>query len=226
MGRMADVGGLRDPCCEPPDRDQAPVLRQLLEERSRSGDLLSGRAAVRGVGTRMRGDDVPAEDVELELREDALDDRRRCLPRSAAGQLALGGERQAGDARAAVAGRFADEQEGGARSVFEIRTKPLPSEPCAGSLPIEVEGRTDASGGKSGYEPLCVHVVTMLMRVRGRTAALVAACAGVCVPAAAAAPPQGIQTDAAFAASYAQRAVTSVAATTQRISCYTPEVYY
>ena len=66
----------------------------------------------------------------------------------------------------------------------------------------------------------------MLMRVRGRTAALVAACAGVCVPAAAAAPPQGIQTDAAFAASYVQRGVTSVAATTQRVSCYTPEVYY
>jgi hypothetical protein len=66
----------------------------------------------------------------------------------------------------------------------------------------------------------------MLMRVRGRTAALVAACAAVCVPAAAAAPPQGIQTDAAFAASYAQRGVTSVPATTQRVSCYTPEVYY
>ncbi len=66
----------------------------------------------------------------------------------------------------------------------------------------------------------------MLRRVRGRTAALVAACAGVCVPAAAAAPSQGIQTDAAFAASYAQRGVTSVAATTQRVSCYTPEVYY
>jgi hypothetical protein len=66
----------------------------------------------------------------------------------------------------------------------------------------------------------------MLMRVRGRTAALVAACAGVCVPVAAAAPPQGIQTDATFAASYAKRAVTSVAATTQRVSCYTPEVYY
>jgi hypothetical protein len=66
----------------------------------------------------------------------------------------------------------------------------------------------------------------MLSRVRGRTAALVAACAGVCVPAAAAAPPQGIQTDAAFAASYAQRGVSSVAATTQRVSCYTPEVYY
>jgi hypothetical protein len=66
----------------------------------------------------------------------------------------------------------------------------------------------------------------MLMPVRGRTAALVAACAGVWVPVAAAAPPQGVQSDATFAASYAQRGVTSVAATTQRISCYAPEVHY
>ena len=66
----------------------------------------------------------------------------------------------------------------------------------------------------------------MLMRVRGRIAAL-AACAGVCVASAhAAPPPQGSQSDAAFAASYAARSVTSVAATTQRVSCYTPEVLY
>ena len=64
------------------------------------------------------------------------------------------------------------------------------------------------------------------MRVRGGTAALVAACAGVCVPASAAAPPQGVQANATFAASYAQRGVTSVAATTQRVSCYAPQVYY
>jgi hypothetical protein len=66
----------------------------------------------------------------------------------------------------------------------------------------------------------------MLMSVRGRVAAIVAACGGVCVPAAHAAPPQGIQSDAAFAASYTQRGVTSVPATTQRISCYAPAVSY
>src|SRR6186997_769464 len=74
-------------------------------------------------------------------------------------------------------------------------------------------------------EPFCLRVVTMLMRVRG-TAALVAACAGVCAPASAAAPPQGTQANATFAASYAQRGVTSVAATTERVSCYAPQVYY
>jgi len=64
------------------------------------------------------------------------------------------------------------------------------------------------------------------MLVRGRIAAVVAACAGVCATNAYAAPPQGFQSDAAFAASYGTRNVSSVAATTQRVSCYTPEVLY
>ena len=38
--------------------------------------------------------------------------------------------------------------------------------------------------------------------------------------------PQGIQSDAAYAASFAAHAVTNVSATTQRVSCYTPEVAY
>jgi hypothetical protein len=64
------------------------------------------------------------------------------------------------------------------------------------------------------------------MRVRGRIAALAAVCAGVCVGSVHAAPPQGFQSDADFAASYAAHAVSAVAATTQRVSCYTPEVFY
>lgn len=39
-------------------------------------------------------------------------------------------------------------------------------------------------------------------------------------------PPQGTQTDAAFAASYKANNVTNVSATTQRTSCYAPEVAY
>jgi hypothetical protein len=66
----------------------------------------------------------------------------------------------------------------------------------------------------------------MLIAVRGRTAALIAACAGVCASTASAAPPQGTQADAAFAASYTGRGVTSVAATTQRLSCFSPAVLY
>lgn len=40
------------------------------------------------------------------------------------------------------------------------------------------------------------------------------------------APPQGYQADAAFAAGYAAAGVTNVSATTQRTSCYRPEVAY
>jgi hypothetical protein len=66
----------------------------------------------------------------------------------------------------------------------------------------------------------------MLMRVRGRIAAFAAVCAGVCVGSAHAAPPQGFQSDTDFAASFAAHAVAAVPATTQRVSCYTPEVFY
>src|ERR1700675_4258876 len=44
--------------------------------------------------------------------------------------------------------------------------------------------------------------------------------------AASAAPPQGTQSDAAFAASYSANSVVNVSATTQRVSCYAPEVPY
>ncbi len=67
----------------------------------------------------------------------------------------------------------------------------------------------------------------MLMAVKARIAIVAALCFGVCTASAnAAAPPQGYQSDAAFAASYASHHVTSVQATAQEISCYTPEVPY
>jgi len=58
-----------------------------------------------------------------------------------------------------------------------------------------------------------------------------AACAAITAvllwtPAAAGGPPQGYQTDADFAASYAGFRVTNVSATTQRVSCYTPQLEY
>jgi hypothetical protein len=66
----------------------------------------------------------------------------------------------------------------------------------------------------------------MLLAMRGRIAALAALGAAVVAPPAAAAPPQGFQSNASFAASYAARGVTSVVATAQRVSCYAPEVLY
>jgi hypothetical protein len=66
----------------------------------------------------------------------------------------------------------------------------------------------------------------MLMRVRTRAAAVAALCFGAWtgVATAAAPPPQGFQSDAAFARSYSVRHATNVVATTQRVSCYVPEV--
>ena len=63
-----------------------------------------------------------------------------------------------------------------------------------------------------------------MRRVTATVALLGAALAGA--TAAAAAPPQGYQSDAAFAASYAANSVVNVSATTQRVSCYAPEVPY
>src|SRR2546423_7046615 len=67
----------------------------------------------------------------------------------------------------------------------------------------------------------------MLMRGRARMGGVAAVGGGVGVATAhAAPPPRGFQADAAFASSYAERGVVSVPATTQRVSCYTPEVLY
>src|SRR6266566_395488 len=57
-------------------------------------------------------------------------------------------------------------------------------------------------------------------------AALGAALAAATAAAAAPQPPQGTQSDAAFAASYVASGVVNVSATTQRVSCYAPEVPY
>ena len=57
-------------------------------------------------------------------------------------------------------------------------------------------------------------------------AAVGAALAATTAAAAAPAPPQGTQSDAAFATSYAAKGVVNVPATTQRVSCYAPEVPY
>jgi hypothetical protein len=50
--------------------------------------------------------------------------------------------------------------------------------------------------------------------------------AAFAAPAALSAPPQGYQSDSSFIGSYAGKAVGSVEATTQRVSCYAPEVPY
>src|SRR5438105_430960 len=175
----------------------------------------------------MGRDDVPAERVEGQLGERPPDDRGRRLGRPRAGQLAFRSEWDSRDPGAAKARSFADEHELRLLVRRQVLLQPRTAKRGTFSAPVEIERPADARRGKARHEPFCVHGVTMLMSVRGRVAAIAAACAGVCVAGAdAAAPPQGFQPDAAFAASYAQRSVVSVPATTQRVSCYAPEVLY
>src|SRR6202795_1478676 len=63
-------------------------------------------------------------------------------------------------------------------------------------------------------------------RFAAAVAALGAALAAATAAAAAPAPPQGTQSAPAFAASYSANSVVNVSATTQRVSCYAPEVPY
>jgi hypothetical protein len=131
---------------EPTDCDRPAAGGELHEEVHRLQYFgLRGRAVrQRLAGTvGVRRDDVPQQDVvlELELREHAPDDRRRRLGRAGAGELALGRERQAADARAAVAGRLADKQVARRRAPRQVVPQPLAAELRAGVL---VERRADA----------------------------------------------------------------------------------
>jgi len=71
--------------------------------------------------------DVPQQHLVLdaELREHAVHDRRRRLCGTGAGELPLGRERDPTDARAAVTGSLADEDDLRAGASLEIGTEPL-----------------------------------------------------------------------------------------------------
>ena len=86
---MPDIRGICHPRCEPADGDQAAVLGELLEEGPRGEDLERGRTPVRGLRPWVGGHDVPAQGVQLELRENPPEDRGRRLSRTAATELAL-----------------------------------------------------------------------------------------------------------------------------------------
>ena len=115
--------GLRDPA----HRDDSATRGEELEERTGRLDLVGPWATVGGrlAGpVRVRGDDVPEQHVllEAELVEHAVDDRRRRLRGPASRQLALGGERDAADPRAAVA--RPPRRRGGARLPSAARGSP------------------------------------------------------------------------------------------------------
>jgi hypothetical protein len=227
MGRVPEVRRPGHPLGEAPDGEDPAPAGHLFEERERALHLGRRGAPVRALGAGMRRHDVPAERLELELGQDGLDDRRRRLRRAAAGQLPLGPERDAGDSRTAEPGRFADEEDAVAAVLVQVARQALAAEGRTLALAVEVVRRADPRSSQALHELVGAHVVTMLMPVRGRVGvgALAALCIGVAAPSASAAPPpQGYQSDAAFARSYTARGVSSVAATAQRVSCYAPEV--
>src|SRR5438132_2454392 len=172
MGRMADIRGSRGPGGEPADGHDPASEGQFLEEGTRGVDFDAYRAPVRGRRPGMRRDDVPAERLELQFREDALDDRRGRFGRAAAGELPLGGERDARDACASVTGRLAHEQQQRGPPDLEVLTEPGAAKIRTRSVPVEVERRPDSSRSEPPDEPFRLHAVTMLMRVRGRIAAV------------------------------------------------------
>src|SRR6185312_8497753 len=95
--------------------------------------------------------------LEAELGERAADDRRRRLSRASARELPLRGERDAGDARAAMSGGLADEQE---RRVFErgqVGMKPQAPRGGTVAVTIEVERRADRSAAQTLDELLDHH---------------------------------------------------------------------
>lgn len=169
--------------------------------------------------------DVPAERLDAELRQDASDDRRAGLAGARPRQLPLGGEGEAGNAGAAKARGLADEEDARVRVTLEVRAEPRLQQRRPRTMRVKVVRRADLGPSEARDELSRVHGVTMRMSPRARIAVLIAVLVGAPATAAQAAGlPQGLQSNAAFAASYGARGVTSVAATAQRVSCYAPEV--
>jgi hypothetical protein len=116
MGRMAHVGGAGRLLCKATDGHHAAIRHGTFEIEGGDVHLVACRPPIRirAIGLMwMCRDDVPEQDVffDPELGENAVDDRRARLRRAAPGQLALRGEREAGNASTAVPGRLADEHD-------------------------------------------------------------------------------------------------------------------
>jgi hypothetical protein len=131
MGRVPYVGSVERRLRDPPDCEHASTAGEFARERHAGLDLAARRRAIRSHGAGVRRYDVPEEHGigEPDLGQHAVDDRRRRLGWPGAGQLALGRERDAGDAGAAVAGGLADEQQRrfcpGDEVAVEARGEPL-----------------------------------------------------------------------------------------------------
>ena len=147
---MPDVGRVDCRRCDPPDREPAASVHQLTRERKAGFDFGPRRGAIGITSSRVRRHDVPQQHVllEAELREHAVHDRRGRLGRPGARQLPLGRERDARDARAAVARRFPDKQDGRGSVLLEV-ARETPSQPVVSVL---VERVADSRSGEAVYQ--------------------------------------------------------------------------
>jgi len=150
MRRMTHVRRAERRLGDAPDGKDAAPARELARERQTGFDLGARRRAVRDSGAGMRRHDVPKEDclLEPELVENTMHDRRRRLAGSRAGQLTLGCERDARDARAAVAGSLPDEQHRRIGAVREVTVETV-GEPLVSVL---VERLADPGGRDPVYQ--------------------------------------------------------------------------
>jgi hypothetical protein len=126
MRRMADVRRRKRPLRDSADREHATTARELSCKGQAGFDFAARRRAVRDGRARVGRHDVPEQDVclEIELLERAMDDRRRRLRGSGAGDLALRRERDPADARAAIARGLADEENRRVVPTREVRREP------------------------------------------------------------------------------------------------------
>ncbi len=145
MRGVAYVGRSERFVRDPTNGDNATASREHTRETHASSDLDALRSSIARGRSRMRGHDVPEENVvlEIELGEYAVDDRRGRLGRTAASELALRGEGNPRDARATVTGSLADEQKLGAGPLFEVRDEALPEEQRPLPLRVLVKGLPD-----------------------------------------------------------------------------------
>jgi acylphosphatase len=171
VGGVADVGAAEVTLREAADGDDAPATGELGEERRRGLDLGRRRRPVRGRlagAVWVRRHEIPEEDAvgEPELRERPLHDRGRRLGRAGAGELALRGEGQAGDAGAAIPRGLADDEHGSVPARLEIADEALAPRPRAAAVAVEVEGGADARCGELGDESLHTARIRPVIRRR------------------------------------------------------------
>src|SRR4051812_2366772 len=127
MRGMPDVRSVERRLGDAADGEHAAATCELAGERQARLDLRTRRRSVRGGGAGMRRDDVPEEDGvrKLELGKYAVNDGRGRLPGRLSGELPLGREGDARDARAAVSRGLADEQQRRVRTGIEVAVETL-----------------------------------------------------------------------------------------------------